>query len=253
MSVILFIGCHRDRYELQASGDRDQFLHGKSVAQIRPEDRIKKPGLCAVNQGNMELVDEIPAGLYYIALADLVASSKFGEDTGNDAMRHRMKTFAAASQKALKNAKGAPGSNSGILAKTMGDGVIYLFKHFPDVIQWDMEFDGELHLAANHRQPFEKRVCVHAGEISVKDGEIVGLAFNQVCKMEKNVKAGQLVLTDIAHRLGAPALYSEQCEFEDYGTVKLAGSQGFTKLHRLVVKKDIWFLVDKTGSPKTFS
>lgn len=163
---------------------------------------------------------------------------------GNEVLMVRVNAFVQASQEALVNAKRT--SNSGYFVKAVGDGVLFVFSHFPDVVQWNMEFDGTLGLAATSGEPFEKRVCVHAGEIIFKPNDLAGLAVNQLCKIEKEINAGEFVLTDLAHQLALSSVYPKQCAFEDYGTVPMEGCARPVRLHRLVVIHDIAFLIDKT-------
>jgi class 3 adenylate cyclase len=199
-------------------------------------------------KGIMEQNLNIADGIYYIVLADLVGSTKFGAKMGNDALAARVHTFVEASKEALEHARMS--SNSGHFLKSVGDGVLIAFNHFPDVVQWQMEFDGALGLAAIRHEPIQARICVHAGEVRFADGDTSTLAINQVFKMEKKVGAGDLVLSDIAHKLALPSLYPMQCEFKEYGTVRLDGYARPVKLHCLVVKADIAFLIEKTARSK---
>src|SRR4051794_5541624 len=116
----------------------------------------------------MEDNQNIPDGIYYIVLADLVGSTKYGVKMGNAALTARIQTFVEASKEAIKNAKMS--QNSGRFIKSVGDGVLIAFNHFPDVVQWQMEFHGALCLAAIHHDPFEARICVHAGELRFDNG-----------------------------------------------------------------------------------
>jgi class 3 adenylate cyclase len=193
----------------------------------------------------VESNQNISDGIYYIVLADLVGSTKFGAKWGNAALTARIHTFVEASKKALENAKMT--LNSGRFLKPVGDGVLLAFNHFPDVVQWHMEFDGALHLAAIRQEELQTRVCVHAGELRFHEGDTLNLATNQVSKMEKKAGAGEIVLSDIAYELALPSLYPKQCEFKDHGTARIDGHSRPMKLHRLVVKADIAFLIDKTA------
>jgi len=193
----------------------------------------------------LENNQNIADGIYYIVLADLVGSTKFGAKMGNAALAARVHIFVEASKKALGHPKIS--SNSGRFLKSIGDGVLILFNHFPDVVQWQIEYAGILSSAAIRHEQIQARICVHAGEVRFADGDTSTLAINQVFKMEKKVGAGDLVLSDIAHNLALPSLYPKQCEFEEYGTVRLDGYTRPVKLHRLVVKADIAFLIDKTA------
>lgn len=194
----------------------------------------------------MESSNNIPDGIYYLVLADLVDSTKFAARMGNAAYTARVDTFVEACRKALENAQRS--SNSGRFVKTVGDAVLVVFNHFPDVIQWDMEFDGTLGLAEIHNEPFLRRTCVHVGEIRFKAGDPSSLAVNQIFKMEKQVRAGALVLTSVAHDLALASVYPKQCEFEDCGTVSLEGYTRPVKLHRLIIKADIAFLINKSAA-----
>ena len=64
-------------------------------------------------------------------------------------------------------------------------------------------------------------------------------------KMEKKVKAGELVLTEIAQKLALPSLYPKQCEVVEAGFVRLDGYRSLVQLHKLVVKADLPFLISK--------
>lgn len=187
---------------------------------------------------------EIADGIYYVVLADLVGSTGFGAKWGNAALTARVQTFVDAAKKAIANAKMS--SNSGRFLKAVGDGVLIAFAHFPDIVQWHMEFSGTLDLAAIRQERFQTRICVHAGELRFHGGDTLNLATNQVTKIEKKVGAGDLVLTDIAYKLALPSLYPKQCHFKECGTVRIDGYRRPVTLHRLVVKADIAFLIDKT-------
>ncbi len=89
-------------------------------------------------------IPKLESGLYYIVLVDLVGSTKSGVTRGNAVLMARTKQFVAAVNLALTNAKMS--HNTGRVLKTSGDGVLMIFRHFPDVIQWRVEFDGALYL-----------------------------------------------------------------------------------------------------------
>jgi class 3 adenylate cyclase len=193
----------------------------------------------------VESSQDISDGIYYIVFADLVGSTKFGTKMGDAAFAARTQSFVEASKKALEHAKMR--SNSGRFLKSVGDGVLILFNHFPDVVQWYMEFDGTRGLAAIQHEPLRARIWVHAGEVRFEEGDARAVAISQVFKMKKDVAPGYLILSDIAHKLALPSLYPKQCEFKECGTVRLDGYARPVKLRRLVIKADIAFLIDKTA------
>ncbi len=79
----------------------------------------------------------------------------------------------------------------------------------------------------------------------MKGGDPCAAAVNQTFKMEKAVKGGDLVLTDIAHKLAFPSVYAKQCVFEDAGSVEIEGYDAPVKLHRLAMPGEMAFLIDK--------
>ena len=193
----------------------------------------------------MKADQNIPDGIYYIVIADLVGSTKVGAKWANAVLADRSLFFVQEAKRALEHAKMS--SNSGRFIKSIGDAVLVVFSHFPDVVQWRMEFNGLLDLAKVGQEPFQARICVHAGELRFDEGDVSGLAVNQVCKMEKKVAAGDMVLSEIAHTLAAPSVYPKQCEFEEYKTVRLVGYARPVKLYRLGIKASLAFLIEKTA------
>jgi class 3 adenylate cyclase len=197
----------------------------------------------------MEPNPNIEDGIYYIVLADLVGSTKFGAKSGNEWMRIRVNAFAEAACKAIKHAKMT--QNSGQFFKTIGDGVLLLFSHFPDVAQWKVEFDGLLNLSQIHHKPrLKARICAHVGEIRFEKADASALAINQLCKMEKRVRTEDIVVTDLVRQLALPSLVPQQCSFQRYTRVRLDGYPRPVQLHRLNTKGALGLVIDKTYRAK---
>src|SRR5690349_10708648 len=72
-------------------------------------------------------------GLYYVVLMDLVGSTKFAAEYGNPAAINRIESFIRDSFQALNDANV---TNISLFVKEIGDAVLYVFQHFPDVIRW---------------------------------------------------------------------------------------------------------------------
>lgn len=189
--------------------------------------------------------NNIADGIYYLVLADLAGSTAYSSRMGNEAFQRRIQIFNDAALKALTNAQ-TP-KNSGRFVKSMADGMLYVFSHFPDVVQWWMELDGVLGLASIRDEVFEARMCVHVGEVRFPNGDPLSLAANHVFKMEKSVKVGDLVLTDLAYQLARSSLHPKDAKFEPYGTVNLPGHEKRVKLHKFVFENEMLFLLRKTG------
>ena len=189
----------------------------------------------------------IPDGIYYIVLADLAGSTSYMKKMGNDAGITRFRKFERAARQALEHSKSASLSNTGVVVKTIGDAVLLVFKHFPDIVQWDLEFDGVLNRIPNKAELMKARIWVHVGELRFEENDINGLAVNDLCKIEKKAKKNAephcLILTHLAKEIAAPALYPEYCALEACGSVRLEGASS-VKLYR-VANADLPFLLSK--------
>ncbi len=81
-------------------------------------------------------------GIYYIVLVDLVGSTKYSAEHGNAKMTERIRTFVTYSFNALTASKIR---NTGIFLKEIGDAVLFVFQHFPDILKWRDNLKLELH------------------------------------------------------------------------------------------------------------
>lgn len=180
----------------------------------------------------IERVDELQAqrlirdGVYYIVLADLVGSTKYGVEHGNSALSERIQRFVTNSFNALNQ---APLRNTALFVKEIGDAVLYIFQHFPDVLRWRAAFGDYLGMALP--EPIEIRTCVHIGEVSLEGVNPLSLAVSQCFKIEKAVAAHHVVLTEPAYQVAWPTLALAYSAFIDYGTVELDGFAEPVALH----------------------
>jgi class 3 adenylate cyclase len=172
-------------------------------------------------------------GVYYLVLVDLVGSTKFSVEHGNDAIKKRIELFIKASFDALNNSRK---SNVGLFIKEIGDAVLYLFQHFPDVLRWKAKLDEWLSVYGKLTdEPFVVRTCVHIGEVSMDGVNPLSLGVSQTFKMEKSVQGGDLVLTDSAYHIAWPSIARAYHGFHAYGTCTLDGFPEQVALHQLVI------------------
>ena len=188
-------------------------------------------------------------GLYYLVLAEFVGSTRFAARNGNAAFSVRIVSFVEAAKIALKNAKTT--ANSGEFIKAIGDGVLLAFRHFPDVVQWQMEFHGALLFASSRQERLRARTCVHAGEIRLDEFEPSALAVNHLFKLEKKVRPDACVLTETAHKLAVSSVYAKQIGFRHYAAIFLDG-WGRESLYLLIVRRDLGFLMEKERRVRQF-
>ena len=190
---------------------------------------------------------EIPDGIYYIVLADLVESTSYMAKMGNDAGIARFREFERSARLALKHALSASPNNSGRFVKTVGDAVLLVFNHFPDIVQWYLNFDGVLNVASIKTELMKARTWVHVGELRFENDDLNGLCISHLIKVEQKAKekaeAGRVMVTDLAKQIAEPALFSEHCAFDSCGSVTLEGHPS-VKLY-MVTKADLPFLITK--------
>ena len=170
-------------------------------------------------------------GIYYITLVDLVGSTKYAAEHGNERMNERIKTFVRFTFDALTVSKL---TNTAIFLKEIGDAVLLIFQHFPDILKWSDNLHQYLALF-DKPEPYVLRTCIHIGEVSLEGVNPISLAVSQTFKMEKAVKGGEIGLTDPAYHVAWPTIARAYHGFKDYGTVELDGFKEPVKLHKLVL------------------
>jgi class 3 adenylate cyclase len=183
-------------------------------------------------------------GIYYIVLADLCDSTVDGAKSGDVILAMRMKAFCHAAKIALKHAQNK--INSGIFVKSIGDAVLMIFKHFPDVVDWTIEFKGALRSDTGNLGNFSAKICVHLGEVLFDSDDPLCVAVSHLFKLEKKVKPGEIVLTETAFRVAYTSIYSKQFTFSKNGTIRLPGLSQLQATYKLVAKSELGFLFDKT-------
>jgi len=169
-------------------------------------------------------------GIYYIVLVDLVGSTKFSAEYGNSEMAIRVRAFVTASFQSLPMSRI---SNTGIFLKEIGDAVLYVFQHFPDILKWRHNFQRILDSSPTAKIPYILRTCIHIGEISLDGVNPISLAVSQTFKMEKDVPAGEIGLTDPAFHVAWPTIARAYYGFTDIGVIELDGYKEKVKLHKL--------------------
>lgn len=166
---------------------------------------------------DLEKANLFRPGLYYVALIDLVGSTKASLHLGHDLNTRRIETFIAATVEALGQ---ITPRNYVQFVKEIGDASLFIFSSFNDLFSWwlkveenfkaynqEIEYEGELD---EHQLPIFRisaKTVVHLGEVSFSEGKNpVAFAVNQVFKIEKMFTAGQLGATDAVKEAAAPNL-----------------------------------------------
>jgi class 3 adenylate cyclase len=169
-------------------------------------------------------------GLYYIVLADLAGSTKYGEKHGNDALSERIKSFILSSFNALNEVRPI---NLGLFVKEIGDAVLFVFQHFPDILLWSSSFRRCLDLLGKRDDEYRFRTCINIGEVSLQGVNPLSLAVSQTFKMEKAVPAGDIVLTEPAFYVAWPTVARAYYGFSPIASIPLDGYNVEIQLYRL--------------------
>ena len=171
-------------------------------------------------------------GIYYVVLVDVVGATKYGAAHGNAALADRIKRFVTRSFDAFNEAKIR---NSGLFLKEIGDAVLFVFQHFPDILRWRHQLNLWLDVEAKIDEPMVLRTCVHIGEVSLQGVNPLSLAVSQVFKMEKAVAGNAIVLTESAYHVAWPTLARAYHGFSEAGQIDLDGYSSPVRLFELQV------------------
>jgi Adenylate cyclase, family 3 (some proteins contain HAMP domain) len=184
-------------------------------------------------------------GLYYILLSDLCRSTEASLQLGAELNRLRVETF-------ILNCIDALGSidlqNYAMFLREVGDAVLIIFSSFSDVLEWYMTMkiylakrnqisSFELEQEQYKQFKLEAKTVVHAGEVFYSDKNIpMAFAVNQVFKVEKLFKAGELGVTQTALSSSLPILRGTIFGYRKRAEVTLPGDKNPIKTY-LIFKK----------------
>lgn len=171
----------------------------------------------------------ISDGVYYIVLVDLVGSTEFGAKNGNQKLSERVAYFV---KSAIVSVSQSKLQNISIFLKEMGDAVLMIFQHFPDILRWQSTLIQHLKISKNGT-PFEIRTCIHVGEVAFQGVNPLSLAVSQTFKMEKNIPNGQIGLTEPAFLIAWPSIARAFKGFSEIGRIELLGYEKEVNLYTL--------------------
>ena len=171
-------------------------------------------------------------GVYYILLSDLVGSTGYGVRKGYEALQKRIQRFVTSSFRARNEYKL---TNLGLFVKEIGDAVLYVFQHFPDILKFLNAFKGWLSTYSEDDEPYNIRTCVHIGEVALQGVNPLSLAVSQVFKMEKSVPSNEIFLTKSAYEVAWPSIARAYHGFEKKEAIQLPGIEEPQHLYRLMI------------------
>jgi len=187
---------------------------------------------------DLQMQGVIRAGLYYIVLVDLVGSTEYGVRHGNEKLAGRIQKFVTCSFNALNDSEIR---NVALFIKEIGDAVLFIFQHFPDVLIWNSKFRECLGIFEHNDEPYHIRTSVNIGEVFLEGINPLSLAVSQTFKMEKRVDADQVVLTEPAYLVAWPTVARAYHGFSKIGSIQLNGFSAEVDLYQLNIhdKEDL--------------
>ena len=162
----------------------------------------------------------ITDGLYYIVLADLVGSTKYGVEEGNDALSNRIKKFVLSSVQAINSIEL---KSKALFIKEVGDAVLFIFHHFPDILNWNRNFRLFLKIFEKNDAPFIIRTAIHTGEVFLKGVNPIALSVSQTFKIEKDIPDNSIGLTESAFLSAYPTVSRAYHAFEKHKSISVPG------------------------------
>jgi class 3 adenylate cyclase len=172
----------------------------------------------------------ITDGLYYIVLVDLVDSTKFGVEKGNDALSKRIEKFISASVMALSSIEL---NSKALFIKEIGDAALFIFHHFPDIINWNYNLREYFKVFNPSEKPYSIRTAIHTGEVFLKGVNPIALSVSQTFKIEKEIPDNSIGLTESAFLSAYPTVGRAYHAFKKYKKVTIPGFNDEVMLYLL--------------------
>jgi hypothetical protein len=182
---------HIPHYALQGA------LHAIQAVREREKEELFRPGL------------------YYIVLSDLCGSTKGSSLLGQDLNIRRVESFILTCIETLSS---ITPNNYYMPIREIGDAALIIFSSFADVHNWWLtmhewiavsNFQWQAELSSKDFRAFllDAKTVVHVGEVAYSDkSNPIAHAVNQVFKIEKLFKGGELGMTQAAKTAAAPVL-----------------------------------------------
>jgi len=160
----------------------------------------------------MEEEHLLRAGVYYVVLTDLCGATAASEKLGMELNRRRVESFITLCVESLGTSEPTTYAQ---FVKPVGDAALFLFSTFVDLHRWwgitqsrmqFYSFEWNRKIAPDMRSVFQLRskTVFHVGEVAYSGKDPVAAAVNQVFKIEKLFKPGELGCTETAKIVASP-------------------------------------------------
>jgi hypothetical protein len=183
----------------------------KARIDIDKVKKIVKRGLDKMQIMNLELQSGVVEvgkkhnlrdGLYYVVVIDLVGSTLTSSKMNGTAFNGWIKEFIKITREALSRGN----RNLTVFVKSVGDGALFLFRNFEDILDWKNKVD-ELcshhnNLCKRHGKPdfvqYHHKTIIHLGEVYFDRTNYDANAFgiHLAFKIEKKFGKDEIGITD---------------------------------------------------------
>lgn len=188
-----------------------------AIARRRSHRYEPLAGPIALRPRSAEGSAELKQALATILIVDIVRSTEKAAKLGDARWTKVMGHYYAAVRKELKSARGKE-------VVATGDGVLATFKAPASGIRCAAAIQKAVRTLG-----LDIRVGLHAGEYSVSQGEMVGLAFHIGTRVAAKARAGEVLVSSAVRDLVARS----EIRFRDHGVHRLKGVPARWRLYRV--------------------
>ena len=181
-------------------------------------------------------------GLYYIVFTDMYQSTTLSELLSPEETINRLDKFIELTKKASNDIKV---NNVIWFIKRIGDGSLFLFDNFADILNWIIELDEMLdeqnleYKKQNKSEDYllKTKTCVHLGEVHFNNvADPIALAINQIFKIEQTFGNTPIGITDAVKQVILPRINSNQISVEKITDEILPGEDVSRPLWNVTIK-----------------
>jgi class 3 adenylate cyclase len=245
LNLVVCGRCYRrllnEAFKTPTEEEVENYLHIRNGSISHIPHYAREGALFAIkNVRDMESRHVFRPGLYYIVLSDLSRSTDASARLGQDLNMRRVESFILTCIEALGN---IDPRNYFHPIREIGDAVLIIFSSFADVLAWwakmhewlavsNFQWQGELPPADFKHFLLEAKTVVHVGEVAYSSENIpIAQAVNQVFKIEKLFKPGELGVTEATRRSASPILAEWKMRSRGRAEVVLPGDKVPTRTY----------------------
>jgi len=191
---------------------------------------ITKRGLDKMNKINSELQDGVVEvgkkhhlrdGLYYLVLIDVAGSTLASSKMNGSEFHEWVKKFIRIAKEALNIRK----RNLSVFVKSIGDGALFLFRNFDDILDWKNKVDESCRFHNDSCTKagkldfyqFHHKTIIHLGEVFFDRENYDANAFgiNIVFKVEKKFGKDEIGITEAVKQIILPEINTGKFKISD--------------------------------------